>query len=171
MNGSGTRKAISRFDRFFNTYLSSVAYMVVALGSLFLYMKNFNDPFNILSTLSIVSFTIGSLLLVVWSELNRKKDAEHALTISRRFLKSGSYFVLLLLITPIIRLEPTNHTVYGFQVPEFIIGAGDLLLTLFFAYILLAAVVNFGFGISDLIEFISNLSGTEKKRNRIRRDN
>ena len=132
--------------------------MATAGGIAIIYFKNFSNPFDKLINISTIAFTIGSLLLVVWSEirsLNRNLASE-TLETSKKFMKSGVYILLLAYTTPLIKGEKSS-SLGNFEIPKLLVGAGDVMTLGLFAVALLLGIFNFGFGISRLINLISKI--------------
>lgn len=154
----GLKESASKLVSTLRHYFFVGSYMIAGGGTAVIYLKNFSNPFTKLTSLSTIAFTIGSLLLIVWSEVrpNSKELASETLKTSKRFLKAGAHILLLTLVTPLIKGE-SNGSVGGFQFPNTLIGAGELMVVLIFATVFLLGLVNFGLGISNLLELISKV--------------
>ncbi|WEL19058.1 hypothetical protein [Candidatus Nanohalococcus occultus] len=132
-------------------------FLVGASGYLIIFLENFSDPFDILLRLAGISFTVGSVLFLVWSEIRRNlENSSRTLDASLDFLKSGVYFIILAPATRMVKSDPLSRA-FGRSVPSFISELGIIFVGIVFVISAVLSFLYFGMGLEKLFEEIERV--------------
>ncbi|WP_414836730.1 hypothetical protein [Candidatus Nanohalococcus occultus] len=137
-------------------FLLSV-FLVGASGYLIIFLENFSDPFGILLRLAGISFTVGSILFLAWSEIrNSIEESDRTLDASLDFLKSGVYFIVLAPATRLLKSDPGGQ-ISAFSAPSVLSKLGFIIVVLVFITSAVLSFLYFGMGTEKLFEEIERI--------------